>query len=68
MASLQAVLQTFIQESSSFEEIKEAVEFNSTDLPNPEIVDEEFARWKKEWVKIPLQSRPHTLKGLTICA
>ena len=38
---LQAILPMFIRKNSSFEDIKEAVNFYGTDLPNPDIVDEE---------------------------
>ena len=62
VARVQVLLPIFIGESTSFEDIKEAVDFYSTDLPNPDILDEEFARWKRKWVDVPLQSRPKTLK------
>ena len=62
VAYLQAVLPTYISEKSSFEDIEEAVDFYITDLPNPDIVDEEFARWKRKWINVPLTSRPQTLK------
>ncbi len=60
-ASLQGLLPTFITKSSSPSDIKDAVEFYSEDLPNADIVDEEFYRWKHKWLLIPSQNRPHTL-------
>jgi hypothetical protein len=63
VARLEAVLPTSISEKSSFEDIKEAIDFYETDLPNPDIVYEEFARWKRKWINVPLKSCPQTLKG-----
>ncbi len=60
-ASLQGLLPTFLTKSSSPSDIKDAVEFYSEDLPNADIVDEEFYRWKHKWFLIPYQNRPHTL-------
>ena len=62
VACLQALLPASISETSSFEDIKEAVDFYSADLSNPDIVDEEFARWKRKWANVPVQSRPQALK------
>ena len=29
-------------------------------LPNKDMVDEEYARWKAKWIEVPLKHRPHT--------
>ena len=34
------------------------------DLPNADLVDEEFHIWKSRWLSIPKQERPQTLKIL----
>ena len=62
VACLQAPVPASISETSSFEDIKEAVDFYSTDLPNPDIVNQEFACWKRKWANVPVQSRPQALK------
>ena len=41
---------------------KEAVDFYSTDLPNPDIVDEGFARWKRKRVSVLMQSCTQALQ------
>ena len=48
VARLQALLPTSISETSFFEDIKEAVDFYNDDLLNPDIVDKEFAYWKRK--------------------
>ena len=62
VARLQSLLPSSISETSSFQDIEEAVIFYSADLPNPDIVDEEFVRWKRKWLNIPPQSRSQSLK------
>ena len=42
-------------------DIDEAVQFYKDDLPNADIIDEEFYTWKQRWLPIPLQNRPQSL-------
>ena len=35
--------------------------FCSNDLPNAQIVDEEYYHWKCQWLSVPLNKRPNTL-------
>ena len=53
---------TSLTQESSFADINEAVLFYKTDLPNADIVDEEFCRWKKKWVGVPLTQHPQNLQ------
>ena len=38
------------------------MDFYGADLPNPDIVDEEYAWRKRKWVNTPAQSRPQSLR------
>ena len=60
-ASIQRLLPTNIKPDSSVDDIKEAVTFYEEDLPNADLVDEEFHVWKSRWLSIPKQDRPWTL-------
>ena len=59
---LQGPLPTSLTQESSFADINEAVLFYKTDLPNADIVDEEFCRWKRKWVRVPLPQRSQNLQ------
>lgn len=62
VAHLQVLLPTSIKESSTFEDIRRAVEFYKDDFPNPDITDEEFARWKVKRLRTPIASHPQSLQ------
>ena len=59
-ASLQD-LPVNITEGTSTSSMKDAIDFYSDDLPNSDIIDEEFSRWKCKWLCVPLKDRPETL-------
>ena len=42
-------------------DIEQAICFYADDLPNVDIVDEEFHVWKSQWLAIPVLDRPKTL-------
>ena len=52
---IQGLLLVRLSPQSSAFDIEEAVEFYKDDLPNAEIIDEEFYIWKRRWLSIPLQ-------------
>ena len=60
-ASIQRLLPTNIKPDSSVDDIERAVTFYKEDLPNADLVDEEFHIWKSRWLSIPKQDRPKTL-------
>ena len=62
MARLQAIVPCSITAETSFTDIREAVEFYTADLPNSDLVDEEFARWKRRWISVAQESRPQNLQ------
>ena len=41
--------------------MREAIEFYSTDLPNPSLLDEELCSWKTKWSVVPVDKLPKTL-------
>ena len=48
--------------------MKEVIEFYSTDLPNPSLLDEELRRWKTKWIVVPVDKHPKTMsKSLANC-
>ena len=47
-ASLEKMLPSKISEKSSLTDLQEAIQFYSYDLPNSEILDEEFCWWKSK--------------------
>ena len=44
--------------------MREAIEFYSTDLPNPLLLDEELCRWKTKWTVVPVYKHPKTQSEL----
>ena len=50
-----------IKPCSSMTDIEQAICFYADDLPNVDIVDEEFHIWKSQWLAIPVLDRPKTL-------
>ena len=62
VARLQGLLPTFLTQESSFAEIDEAVDFQKTDLPNPDIIDEEFCHWKRSGLVSLCHSVPRTYR------
>ena len=41
--------------------MREAIEFYSTDVPNPSSLDEELCRWKTKWTVVPVDKHSKTL-------
>lgn len=58
---LQHLLPSRITEISTVNDIEQAINFYKDDLPNPSVVDEEFQRWKVQWLSTPTEDRPDTL-------
>ena len=58
---IQGLLPKRITSQSPAIDIEEAVQFYKDDLPNADIIDEEFYIWKQKWSPIPLQNRPQSL-------
>ena len=50
-------------ETSNPNDIEQAENFYRNDLLNPSIVDEEFHRWKAQWLSKPVKDRPDTLNN-----
>ena len=46
---------------SSVDDLEQAVDFYKQDLPNADLVDEQYHLWKSRWLSIPKQERPQTL-------
>ena len=61
--SLQGLLPVNITVNTSIVVLNDAIVFYSDDLPNPNIIDEEFCRWKTKWLAVKLQDRPETISG-----
>ncbi len=61
VASLQILLPSSINSTSSFSELDEVISFYSDDLPNSNIIDEELCHWKSKWLRIPVENRPKCL-------
>ena len=64
VSSIQGLLPQFLTADSTFEAFEDAVHFYQADLPNADVVDEEFARWKTKWLAVPLSERPSTLETI----
>ena len=60
-ASIEKLLPANINPDSCVKELEQAVAFYKDDLPNADVVDEEFHLWKSRWLSIPKQERPQTL-------
>ena len=58
---IQGLLPKRLSSRSSTVDIEEAVQFYKDDLPNADIIDEEFYICKQRWLPIPLQNRPQSL-------
>ncbi len=58
-ASLQRLLPINIKSDSSVEGIEQAVALYK-DVPNADLVDEEFHLWQSRWMSVPKQDRPQT--------
>ena len=43
--------------------LQESIDFYRSDLPNADIVDEEFARWKAKWIQVPRDDRPASVEA-----
>ncbi len=61
VASLQILLPSSINSTSSFSELDEVISFYSDDLPNSSIIDEELCHWKSKWLRITVENRPKCL-------
>lgn len=60
-ATIQKLIPAHIKSDSSVDELKEAVAFYEEDLPNADLVDEEYHLWKSKWLSTPQQDRPRAL-------
>jgi len=60
-ALAQHLLPARIKSTSSAQDIMQAVTVYGDDLPNKDIIDEEYACWKTKWIEIPLKNRPKIL-------
>ena len=60
-ASLQNLVPSNISADTSIDSIQQAVDFHSSDLPNPALLDEEFCRWKTKWLNAKQEDLPRTL-------
>ena len=60
-ASLQNLVPSNISADTSIDSIQEAVDFYSSDLLNPALLDEEFCRWKTKWLNAKQEDLPRTL-------
>jgi hypothetical protein len=68
VASLQDLLPKKITTVSSAQDIKCAVTLYESDLPNPDVLDEEFHVWKNKWLLVPSDDWPKTLSdGMKHC-
>ena len=69
VSMIQGLLPVRVTSESSVLHIQEAVDFYKDDLPNADIIDEEFHIWKRRWLSVPSESRPQsiseTLKVIT---
>ena len=59
-ASIEKLLPANINPDSCVKTLEQAVAFYKDDLPNVDVVDEEFHFWKSRWLSIPKQERPQT--------
>ena len=50
-----------IEDTSSVQDIKEAVELYWDDLPNADLIDEEYCVWKSRWISKKYEERPSNL-------
>ena len=60
--SLLNILPSKISDKSSLTDLQEPIKFYSCDLPNSEILDEEFCRGKSKWLHVSKENCPVTLK------
>ena len=61
-SKIEGLLPTKLSPETTFDSIREAVELYSSDLPDPEVVDEEFSRWKSKWTAVLVSERPASLQ------
>ena len=65
---IQGLLPSFLLADSAVDSIQEAVDFYEEDLPNSDVVDEEFACWKAKRLSVPAEERPSSLQEcLQVC-
>ena len=68
-ASIQRLLPISIKSDSSVNDIEQAVAFYREDLPNADLVGEEFHLWQSKWLSLPKQDRPQMLsKSMEHCS
>ena len=60
-AALQGLLPLNITVNTLIVDLNEAILFNSDDLPNPNILDEELCHWKTKWLEVQQQDRPEII-------
>ena len=67
-ASIQKLLPVNINPDSTIDGFEQAVSFYKDDLPNSDLVDEEFHLWKSRWLAVSKEERPETInKGMQQC-
>ena len=62
-ATMQGLLPLFLTDQSTVTSLQESIDFYRSDLPNADIVDEEFARWKAKWIQVPRDDRPASVEA-----
>ena len=68
-ALIQKLIPININPDSTVAGFKQAVSFYADDLPNSDLVDEEFHMWKSCWLAVSKQERPHSIsKALQQCS
>ena len=68
-ALIQKLIPININPDSTVAGFEQAVAFYADDLPNSDLVDEEFHMWKCRWLGVSKQERPHSIgKALQQCS
>ena len=68
-ASIQKLLPVNINPDSTIDGFEQAVSFYKDDLPNSDLVDEEFHLWKSRWLAVSKEERPETInKAMQQCS
>ena len=60
-ASIQKLLPVNINPDSTIDGFEQAVSFNRDNLPNSDLLDEEFHLWKSRWLAVTKKGRPETI-------
>ena len=57
-ASIEKLIPSNITSFYSVGNLEQAANFYNSDLPNPDLLDEEFHLWKSRWLSVPREDRP----------